>query len=140
MNATELLQQYAEAQAARLIHEETPEVRAYLDNMALVVSLEKQVKDTVKQEGCPLVTASGYEAVLTVRHGAPSIVWKIPELEAAFPWAGACIVKAVDEKALVAVAKAKSVDLAPFAVVTPGTETKAVSVHLVEAHVALVRA
>jgi hypothetical protein len=122
------LYEYQQAQEQLKAVQESPEVIAYIELQAKVRECEAMVKEAVKSENLPRVSSRDYEAILTVRHSSPSVAWKIPELEAAFPWANACLVKAVDEKALFAVAAAKSVDLTLFQVVTPGMETKAVTI------------
>jgi hypothetical protein len=134
MDAATALTTYVEARKMLADMETLPEVRQYKDVVTQVIMLEGLVKDAVKQSNTPRVECLGYEAILTIRHPAPSIVYDLPKIEAE-PWGSACIVKTVDEKVLVAIANAKSIDVELFRTVTAAKEIQAVTVREVKLEV-----
>lgn len=134
MDAATALETYVNARKMLADMETSPEVRQYKEVVTQVIMLEGLVKDAVKQSNTPRVECLGYEAILTIRHPAPSIVYDLPKIEAE-PGGSACIVKTVDEKVLVAIANAKSIDVELFRTVTAAKEIQAVTVREVKLEV-----
>jgi hypothetical protein len=134
MDAVTALTTYVEARKMLADMETSPEIRQYKEVIAHLITLEGLVKDAVKQSNTPRVECLGYEAILTIRHPAPSIVYDLSKIEAE-PWGSACIVKTVDEKVLVAIANAKSIDVELFRTVIAAKEIQAVTVREVKLEV-----
>jgi hypothetical protein len=127
MDAATALETYVNARKMLADMEASREIRQYKEVMAQVITLEGLVKDAVKQSHIPYVAYLGYEAILTIRHPAPSVVYNLPKIEAE-SWGSVCIVKTVDEKVLLAIANAKSIDIELFRTVIPAKEIQAVTV------------
>jgi hypothetical protein len=131
MDAATALTTYVKARKMLADMETLPEIQQYKQVTAQVIALEGLVKDAVKQSNTAHIEYLGYEAILTIRHPAPSIVYDLPKIEAE-PWGSACIVKTVDEKILVAIANAKNIDVELFRTVTAAKEIQAVTVREVK--------
>jgi len=127
IDATTALETYANARKMLSDMEASPEVRQYKELMTQVGTLEGLVKDAVKQSNTSHIECAGYEAILTIRHPAPSIVYDLPKIEAE-SWGSACIIKAIDEKVLLGIIKAKEIDIEPFRTITAAKEVQAVTV------------
>jgi hypothetical protein len=96
-----------------------------------MIVLEGKIKTRMKETCYTKVENAGYEALMVVRHAAPSVEYDIKHIEQE-AWGSACIVKAVDAEVFNAICKAKSIEVQEFCSITPGKESKAVTIRKIE--------
>jgi hypothetical protein len=132
------LKQYAESvdRLQQLEHwlEMDPQYKELQAERARISELEDKIKAEMKEHAgwCTKVENAGYEAIVVIRHGKPTIEYNIKAIEEE-PWGPGCVVKAVDVKVFDLIIKGKGLEPEDYYLhVEPGTESKAVTIRKVE--------
>jgi hypothetical protein len=114
--------------------EQDPNYAQLVDARAHIATLEDKIKVEMKEHAgwCTKVENAGYEAIVVIRHGKPTIEYNIKAIEEE-PWGPGCVVKAVDVKVFDLIIKGKGLEAEDYYLhVEPGTESKAVTIRKVE--------